>query len=272
MNVTRIRPSAGWGRTHIGELFKQRELLYFLAWRDTKVRYKQTALGAAWALLQPLLLMAVFTVVLGRLARVNTEGVPYPAFTYAALVPWTLFAQVLVSSSNSLVDNSILVSRVYFPRLILPVAAAGPFLIDFAIAAVFLVGMMAFYGIAPGPNVLWLPVFALLALLAALSVGVGLAAVNVRFRDVRYAVPFIVQFWLFASPVAYPTGLIPHAWLPVFRLNPMVGVVDGFRWALFGVPRSPWPSAVTAVVVTAVLLLISLAYFSRTERQFADVI
>ncbi|MEX0833652.1 MAG: ABC transporter permease [Actinomycetota bacterium] len=253
-------------------MFSQRELLYFLAWRDTKVRYKQTVLGAAWALLQPLLLMAVFTIVLGRLARVNTEGIPYPAYTYAALVPWTLFAQVLVSASNSLVDNSILVSRVYFPRLILPLAAAGPFLIDFAIAAVFLVGMLLFYGFSPGLSLAWLPVFTLLALLASLSVGVGLAAVNVRFRDVRYAVPFLVQFWLFASPVAYPTELIPEAWLPLFRLNPIVGVVDGFRWALFGVPRSPWPSIATAAAVTAVLFLVSLAYFSRTERQFADVI
>jgi homopolymeric O-antigen transport system permease protein len=267
-----IRPSPRWLRFNLRELWEFRELLYFLVWRDVKVRYKQTVLGAAWAVLQPFLLMVVFSIFLGRLAGVPSESLPYPIFVYAALVPWTLFAQSLSGASDSLVGSANLVSRVYFPRLALPVAAVGSFLLDFVIALPLLVGMMVFYGVYPTGNVIWLPVLTLLALITALAVGVWLAALNVRYRDVRYAVPFFIQLWLFATPVAYPSSLVPEEWQVILGLNPMAGVVEGFRWALLGTEPRPGMLLAVSAAVTLVVLFGGLVYFSRMERTFADVI
>jgi lipopolysaccharide transport system permease protein len=267
-----IRPSRGWIRFDLHGLWEYRELLYFLVWRDVKVRYKQTALGAAWAVLQPFLLMVVFSVFLGRLAGVPSESLPYPIFVYAALLPWTLFAQSLSGASDSLVGSANLVSKVYFPRLALPVAAVGSFLLDFVIAFPLLVGMMVFYGVYPTGNVIWLPVLTLQALITALAVGVWLAALNVRYRDVRYAVPFFIQLWLFATPVAYPSSLVPEEWQVILGLNPMAGVVEGFRWALLGTEPRPGMLLAVSTAVTLLVFFGGLVYFSRMERTFADVI
>ena len=267
-----IRPPRGRAGLGLGELGAYRDLLYFLMWRDVKVRYKQTLLGAAWAVLQPFLLMVVFSVVLGRLGGLPSQGIPYPIFTYAALVPWTLFASSLAASSDSLVGNQMLISKVYFPRLILPIGAAGSFVIDFAIAMAILFVMMIAYGIAPTWNVVWLPLFTLLAFVTALAVGIVLSAVNVRYRDVRHAVPFGIQLWLFASPVAYSATLIPPEWQGWYGLNPMAGVAEGFRWALLGTER-PSLALLAASAAGAVALLVwGTAYFHRAERTFADVI
>lgn len=268
--VTVIAPSRGWRALGLRELWQHRELLFFITWRDVKVRYKQTALGAAWAILQPLLLMVVFSIFLGRLAKVPSDGVPYPVFSFAALVPWTLLAQSVVGSSESLVANANMVSKIYLPRLTLPLAACGAYLMDFVISLVLLVVLMTLYSVSVGPAVITLPLFALMAVLTAVAVGVLLSAVNVRYRDVRYAVPFLVQIWLFASPVAYSLQLVPHQYWLVYALNPMVGVITGFRWALFD--SGPFPGGVVLVSGTVTLLLLAggLVYFKRTEHQFAD--
>lgn len=266
-----IRPSRGIGiRFH--ELWEYRELLYFLIWRDVKVRYKQTVFGSAWAVLQPLLLMIVFALFLGKLAKVPSDGLPYPLFVFTALVPWTLFAQSLTVSSLSLVENRNLVSKVYFPRLFLPVAATGSFLIDFVIAFGLLVGMMIYYGHVPDTAVVWIPAFAVLAVLTALGVGIFLSAINARYRDVQHAVPLLVQVWLFLSPVAYPSSLVPEAYRTLYGLNPMAGVVEGFRWSLLGTTTRPTGIVIASTIVTVLLLLIGLIYFRRTERTLADVI
>jgi lipopolysaccharide transport system permease protein len=270
--VTVIQPARGWRALGLREVWEYRELLFFIAWRDVKVRYKQTALGAAWAVLQPLLLMLVFSVFLGHLAKVPSNGVPYPVFSFAALVPWTLFAQSLVGSSESLVVNSNLISKIYFPRLIMPVAACGAFLLDFFISLLLLGGLLAAYGVSPGAAVATLPLFFALAVATALAVGILLSAVNVRYRDVHYAVPFLVQIWLFLSPVAYSTQLVPHAYRLIYALNPMVGVIDGFRWALLGQGSFPGGVILVSGSVTLVTLLAGLLYFKQTERTFADVI
>lgn len=267
-----IQPARGWRALGLREVWEYRELLFFIAWRDVKVRYKQTALGAAWAVLQPLLLMLVFSVFLGHLAKVPSNGVPYPVFSFAALVPWTLFAQSLVGSSESLVVNSNLISKIYFPRLIMPVAACGAFLLDFFISLLLLGGLLAAYGVSPGAAVATLPLFFALAVATALAVGILLSAVNVRYRDVHYAVPFLVQIWLFLSPVAYSTQLVPHAYRLIYALNPMVGVIDGFRWALLGQGSFPGGVILVSGSVTLVTLLAGLLYFKQTERTFADVI
>ena len=254
------------------ELWRSRELLYFLAWRDLKVRYKQTVLGLAWAILQPVLTMVVFSVVFGHFAKVPSDGLPYPVFVYCALLPWSLFAHALTESSQSLVANRALITKVYFPRLVIPIAPLFVGLVDFAIAGVVLVGLMAWYGILPGIGLLALPAFVLLALLTALAVGIWLAALNVRYRDVRYALPFLTQLWFFATPVAYPSSLLPEPWRSLYGANPMVGVVEGFRWALLDHPGIPG-SLITVSVVTVLLLLLGgLRYFTRMERAFADVI
>jgi lipopolysaccharide transport system permease protein len=270
---TMIRPSSGWVSLNLKELWARRDLLYFFVWRDIKVRYKQTLFGGLWAIIQPLLLMVVFSIFLGRITGIAPAGMPYPIFAFAALVPWTLFSSSLISSSGSLVGSANLVQKVYFPRLLLPVAAVGSYLLDFVIAMVVLVLMMLWFGILPSAQGLWVLPLTLLAVGASLAVGVWLAAINVRYRDVRYAVPFLVQLWLFASPIAYSTSLVPEQWRALFQLNPMAGVVEGFRWALLGAGTPPPLEAMLAsVVVTIVVLLGGLAYFRRVERTFADVI
>jgi homopolymeric O-antigen transport system permease protein len=273
MNPTVIVPSVGWRWPAFNEIWKYREILYFLMWRDIKVRYRQTALGAAWAILQPFLLMVVFSVFIGRLAHVPSNGLPYPVFAYAALVPWTFFAQAMAGASDSVVRNATLVSKIYFPRLILPLASAGSYLLDFAIAFAVLIGLMLFYGTYPTKAVLYVPVLTILALITAVGVGTGLAAVNVRYRDVRYAVPFLVQLWLFATPVAYPSTIVPSAWRTIYGLNPMVGVVEGFRWALIGGTKPPALAMLfTSTFVALIVIAFGLAYFKHAEGSFADVI
>lgn len=251
------------------ELWGHRELLYFLVWRDLKVRYRQTIFGAGWAILQPLLLMVVFSVVLGGLVDVPSGDVPYPVFAYVALVPWSLFSQGLTAASNSLVDSPNLVAKIYFPRLILPVAAAASYLVDFFVAIIVLGGMMFFYGLRPSAAAVVLPFLALAVVVTALAIGIWLSAVNVRYRDVRHAVPFIAQLWLFATPVAYPSTLVPERWRILVGLNPMAGLVEAFRWAILG--ASP-PRGIMAVslLVTVVLLIAGLLYFRRAEMSFAD--
>ena len=253
-------------------MWDYRELLLFLTWRDVSVRYRQTALGAAWAVLQPVLTMAVFSVFFGRLARMPSDGLPYPIFAFCGLLPWQLFAYALASSAGSLVANERLVTKVYFPRLVVPVASVLAGLVDFAIAFAVLLGLMVYYGVAPTPAIWTLPLFLLLALLAAFAVGLGLSALNVRFRDVRHTLPFLTQFWLFATPIAYPASLVPERWRPLYGLNPMAGVVEGFRWALLGRGEAPGPMLAVSSLVVLLGLWASVLYFLRVERTFADVI
>ena len=267
-----IAPSRGWHRLDLHELWDYRELLYFFVWRDLKVRYKQTAFGALWAIIQPFLLMVVFSLFLGRISGIASAGLAYPLFAFSGLVPWTLFAQSLIGSSNSLVDATNLLQKVYFPRLLLPVAATGSYLVDFAIALAVLAGLMLWFGVIPSLLVIWLIPLTALALASALAVGIWLSAVNVRYRDVRYAVPFLVQLWLFASPVAYSIDLVPAGLRGWYALNPMVGVIEGFRWSLFGTGEPPLLELAIAVAVTAAVLISGIAYFRRVERTFADVI
>jgi len=269
--VTIIRPKKVLSLEDFREIWRYKELLYFFTWRDFKVRYKQTVLGAAWAIIQPLLLMLVFTVFFGRLIGVPSEGLPYSIFAYTALLPWQLFARALSDASVSLVANERVITKVYFPRLLVPAAAVISSLVDFAIAFVLLLGMMLFYGIYPGSAIIALPVFILLALIAALGVGFWLSALNAIYRDVRYTLPFLTQLWMFATPVAYPSSLLHEPWRTLYGLNPMVGVVEGFRWALLGTQPPGSMLAVSSVV--SVALLVSGAYcFRRMEKTFADVV
>src|SRR2546425_8932444 len=250
-----IEPSRGWVPLNLKELWEYRELLYFLCWRDIKVRYKQTVLGAAWAIIQPFLTMVVFTLFFGRLAQVPSDGIPYAIFCYAALVPWTFFANGLSQASNSLVSNGNLLTKVYFPRLIMPLAGVLSGLIDFVVAFVVLLGMMVYYGLAPTIHILWLPAFLLLALVTALGVAVWLSAMNVQYRDVRHVIPFLTQFWLFATPIAYPSSLLSEPWPTLYGMNPMVGVVEGLRWALLGTATAPGlMSTVSALAALTVLV------------------
>ena len=270
--VFRIEPAKGWTAVGLRELWQYRELLYFLIWRDVKVRYKQTALGAAWAIIQPLFMMIVFSLFFGRLARVPSDGIPYPVFSFCALLPWQLFAHALTESSNSLVGNQNLITKVYFPRLVIPLAAVLGGVIDFLIAFAILLLLMLYYGIVPGWAILTLPAFLLLAIATALGVGLWLSALNVQYRDVRYTINFLVQFWLFATPVAYPSSLIPEKWRVFYGLNPMAGVVEGFRWALLGKSEPPGMMLWVSVAVVVLLLLGGLYYFRRMEQEFADVV
>jgi len=270
--VTIIEPSRGWLSLNLRELWEYRDLLFFLAWRDISVRYKQTVLGAAWAIIQPFFSMVVFSLFFGRLAKIPSEGVPYPIFSYAALLPWHYFATAMASSSDSLIGSQNLLTKVYFPRLVIPLASVIPAMVDFAIAFVVLLGMMLFYRIVPTWNIVWLPAFLLLALVTALGVGLWLSAMNVKYRDIRYAVPFLVQFWMFASPVTYPSSLVPETWRALYGLNPMAGVIEGFRWALLGTQTAPGPMTAVSALAALLLLLSGAFYFRRMEKTFADVV
>jgi lipopolysaccharide transport system permease protein len=267
-----IKPRAGWPTLGIRDLWEYRELLYFLAWRDIKVRYKQTAIGAAWAVLQPVIAMIVFTIIFGKFAKISTGGVPYPIFSYAALLPWNFFSNALQRSITSVVTSSQLVSKVYFPRLVVPLSATLSGTLDFAVAFVVLLGLMVWYGLTPGWGVLALPLLLSFALLAALSVGLWLAALNVKYRDIGHAVPFVLQIWLFASPLVYPVSMIPQRWRVLYGLNPMAGVIEGFRWALLGTEAPAFGVMGASAAVVTLLLLGGVVYFRRTERTFGDVI
>jgi lipopolysaccharide transport system permease protein len=267
-----IRPPKGWAPLDLREFVYAHELLYFLVLRNLKLRYKQTALGAAWALLQPLFTMAVFTVVFGRIARLGSDGLPYPVFALAALVPWTYFANAFTQAGNSLVDQQQLLTKVYFPRLLLPLAAVIAGLVDLAIAFLLLLLVLGWYGISPSVRLLAAPGLALLALLAALAPGIWLAALNVRYRDVRYVIPFLVQIWLFVTPVVYSSRLIPERWRPLYGLNPMAGVVDGFRWMVSPVAPAPGAGLAVSIATVAVVFTAGLYFFRRVERSFADVV
>jgi homopolymeric O-antigen transport system permease protein len=267
-----IEPSTGWVSLKLKELWEYRELLYFLCWRDIKVRYKQTVLGAAWAIIQPFFTMVVFSLFFGKLAKMPSDGLPYPIFAYAALVPWTFFANSLTQSSNSLVGSANLITKVYFPRLVVPISSVISNVVDFLLAFAVLLGMMVFFGIAPTANILWLPLLLALALVTALGVGLWLTALNVQFRDVRYTLPFLTQFWLFATPIAYPSSLLSEPWRTVYALNPMVGVVEGFRWALLGTATAPGLMSMVSALAALTLLVTGVFYFRRMEKTFADVV
>jgi lipopolysaccharide transport system permease protein len=265
----RIQPSSGWVSLKLDELWRFRELLYFLVWRDYKVRYKQTILGVAWAILQPFLTMVVFF--FGRLARVSSDGLPYPIFNFAALVPWTFFAYGLSQASNSLVNSANILNKIYFPRLAMPLATVLSGLVDFVLAFLVLLGMMAYYGLAPTLNVLFLPFFILLTMMTGLGVSLWLSAMNVLFRDVRYVIPFLSQFWFYVSPIAYSSSMLEEPWRTVYGLNPMAGVIEGFRWSLLGIEPS-FGLITLSWIVAPILLVTGAYYFRRMEKTFADVV
>lgn len=265
-----VEPSHGRVRLGLREFWAYRELLYFLVWRNVKARFKQTALGVTWVVLQPLLTMLVFTIFFGRLANMPSEGVPYPIYTFTALLPWQLFAHAVSQSGNSLISSQDLITKVYFPRLIIPTAAVLEGLVDFALAFVIFAVMMVYYRVPLTGGAAALPLFVLLACAAALGVGLWLSALNVKYRDVRYTIPFLVQFWLIATPIAYPASLVPERWRLLYGLNPMVGVVEGFRWALLGRPETLHPSVWISAAAVVLLLVGGVVYFRRMERTFAD--
>lgn len=269
---TEIVPARGWTALKLEELWANRELLYFLAWREIKVRYKQTAIGAAWALLQPLFTMLIFTIFFGRLAKLPSDGIPYSLFSLTALVPWMFFANGVTTSSNSLVSNANLITKVYFPRLAIPVSAVFSGIIDFVLAFALLLGYALYLGFRPTINVLWLPGFLLLALVTSLGVGLWLAALNVEYRDIRYTVPFLVQIWLFATPIAYSSSLMHEPWRTIYGLNPMVGVAEGFRWAMLSSGRPPEGLFFVSCAAALALLVSGAFYFKRMEKGFADIV
>jgi lipopolysaccharide transport system permease protein len=266
----RIEPPRGWLELHLREVWDYRELLYFFVWRDVKIRYKQTAIGVLWVILQPLMTMGVFTLFFGRLAKLPSQGLPYPIFYFAALVPWTYFSYALQSATNVVVENQRVITKVYFPRLVLPFSAVLSGLVDFAIGFAVLAMLTLAYGIRPTLAALWLPVLLLLAIFTALGVGLWMSALNALYRDVRYVMPFVVQFWMFASPVAYPTTLVPGRWRWLYGLNPMAGVIDGFRWALTGHGQPPGPVLLASTAMVAVVLVGGLFFFQRMESTVAD--
>jgi lipopolysaccharide transport system permease protein len=267
-----IGPRKGPFHLDLRTVWQYRELLFFLTWREIKVRYKQTAIGAAWAILQPLLTMAIFTVIFGKFAKIPSDGLPYQLFAYTALLPWGYFAQALGRSGVSVVGDAHLIRKVYFPRLIIPLASVVTPLVDFFLAFSVLLGMMLWYGVAPSWGVLALPLFLCLALATALSVSLWLAPLNVRYRDIRYALPFLVQIWMYASPVAYPVSIVPEQWRLLYSMNPLVGVIEGFRWALLGKESPDFTAMIASAVVVLALLFGGIIYFNWTERTFADVI
>lgn len=268
----RLEPTKGWVSLNLKDLWEYRELLYFLTWRDIKLRYKQTVLGGIWAIIQPLITMVVFSLFFGRLAKMPSDGVPYPLFSYTALIPWTFFANGLNQASNSLVTSSNLLKKVYFPRMSMPIASVGGVLVDFVLAFIVLIGMMFYYGMVPTVNVIWLPFFLLLAVVTSLGASLWLSATNVQFRDVRHIMPFLIQLWLFATPIVYPSSLLSEPWRTLYALNPMVGVVEGFRWALLGVHTAPGPMIIVSSFAAIGLLISGAFYFRRMERTFADVV
>lgn len=268
-----IKPPSGWSPLDLNDLWIYRELIYFMTWRDLKVRYKQTLLGASWAVLKPFLNMVVFTIFFGGLAKVPSEGVPYPIFSFAALLPWELFSNALSISSRSLVQNRHMITKIYFPRVILPLSSTLSGVVDFLIAFVILLGMMVFYKIQPTWNLLALPAFLLLAIIAALGIGLWLSALNVLYRDIGYITPFLTQFWLFITPIVYPTSMIPEKWHLLYALNPMTGVVEGFRWAILGTAQgAPGLYLYVSIAVSIVLLISGMYYFKRMERHFSDLV
>ena len=270
---TVIEASRGWVPLKLSLLWEYREVLYFLVWRDIKVRYRQTLIGATWAIIQPFTTMVVFSVFFGRLAKMPSDGMPYPLFAFAALVPWTFFANGLALSANSLVHSGHLITKVYFPRLLVPMARVLTGLPDFALSFLVLLGMIWWYGLLHSrPALAWLPALALLAFVTSLGVGLWLSALNVQYRDVQHAVPFLIQVWLFATPIAYPVSLLPEPWRTIYGLNPMVGVVEGFRWALLGRGNTPGPTAVASALAALAILITGAFFFRRVERTFADVI
>lgn len=269
-SLTAVRPPTAWPAFNIKELWEYRDLLFILAWRDIKVRYKQTTLGVAWAVLQPLLTMVVFSLLFGVAAKLPSEGIPYPIFTFCALLPWQLFAYAMTESGNSLVANQALITKVYFPRLVIPLGAVLAGLVDFAISFVVLLGMMLYYRIPLSWNMLFIPAFVLLAVLTALMAGMWLSALNVEYRDVRYTIPFLTQFWMFATPIAYSATLVPEKWRWLYSLNPMNGVVEGFRWAMLGKEGFSLPSFLISLGMVLVLFIGGLAYFRHMEDSFAD--
>jgi lipopolysaccharide transport system permease protein len=270
--ITHIKPSTGWISLNLRDLWEYRELAYFLTWRDIKVRYKQTVLGASWAIIQPFFTMIIFSIFFGRLAGLPSDGVPYTIFAYAALVPWTFFANGLSNSSNSLVGSSNLLKKVYFPRLVIPISAILAGVIDFILAFIVLILMMISFKIYPTVNVFFLPLLLLLALVTSLGVGLWLSALNVQFRDIRYAVPFVINAWMFATPIAYPSSLLEEPWRTLYGLNPMAGVVEGFRWALLGTETQPGAMVFISAAVAIIVFIGGLYYFRRMEKTFADVV
>lgn len=270
--LTLIEPSRGDVLLDLKEVWGYRGLLYFLIWRDVKVRYKQTAIGAAWAIIQPVVTMLIFTLMFTRIVLMPTDGLPYPIFVYTALLPWNLFAGAVTRSSESLISQGRLITKVYFPRLIVPLAATAVGIVDFALAFIILIGMMGWYSIAPSWNLLALPLFLLLAVLAASAFGLWFSALNVRYRDVGHALPFVIQVWFFVSPVAYPTSTVPRDWRLLYSLNPMASVVEGFRWALLGGPAPNLSALAFSALLVGVLLFGGLVFFRRMERTFADVV
>jgi lipopolysaccharide transport system permease protein len=270
--ITRIEPPKRFLSLNLSDFWRYSDLLYFLIWREIKVRYKQTVLGVAWAVIQPVFAMLIFTLFFGRLAKISSDGVPYPIFTFCALIPWQLFANTLNNAGNSLVSNQSLIQKIYFPRLMIPVSSALSGLVDFSIAFVLLLLMMVYYSVTPTWNLVYLPLFILLLIATVLAMGLWLSSLNVRYRDVRYAIPFLTQFWLFATPVVYPTSMVPEKWRILMGLNPMAGVVEGFRWALLGAPAPHIPMLLASLVCVGFLLVAGLVYFRRMEHSFADVI
>jgi lipopolysaccharide transport system permease protein len=269
-----ITPTRGWAALNLGDLWRYRELIYFLTWRDIKVRYKQTALGILWAVIRPVVQMLVFSFIFGSLAGLDSEGVPYTVFTYVALLPWQLFSKAMSDAGRSMVSNRNMITKVYFPRLVIPISTQLSGLLDFAIAFLILIGMMVYYGIEPTRAILTLPLFLLLALITSLGVGLWFSAMNVHYRDIGYVLPFLTEVWKYLTPVAYSAQYITGAWVTIYALNPMAGVVQGFRWALLGIPLDPTATmTITVSVIVSVLVLVSgLFYFRRMERTFADTV
>lgn len=272
LRETVVRPTRGWRSLNLGELLLYRDLMAFLVWRDLKVRYQQTVLGGAWAIIQPLATMIVFTFVFGKLAKLPSDGIPYPLFSFTALVIWTYFSQAISGAVGSLIGNTQLIEKVYFPRLILPIAAAVRGLADLAVAFAFLLVVLLFYGVWPTWKAVFVIPFTLLAIIATVGIGSGLAAINVRFRDVRQMMPLLVQLWMFATPVAYPASMAPESLRPWLGLNPMAGVVEGYRWALLGTPTFPLDLIAMSTASALVMLVIGLFIFRRIESSFADII
>ncbi len=270
--IIRIEPSTGWVALQLRELWIYRELLFFLVWRDVKVRYKQTVLGIAWAIIQPLFTMVVFTIIFGGLARLDSDGTPYALFSFTALVPWTFFANALSQGSNSLVGSAHLIKKVYFPRLAVPIATLLSAFVDFGLAFMLLIAMLLWFKIGFTLYLLLLPLFVLLACVTALGMSLWLSALNVQFRDIRYVIPFVISLWQFASPVIYSSSIIPGFWRPLYNLNPMVGVIDGFRWVLLGTPAPPLLATMLSAIMATLVLISGALYFRRTEKYFADVV